>query len=266
MTTHDSDTTVDDLARVAERFHDIGEHLRTMTHRDPLEAVAAMAVRQIERAEWASITRLEDGKFTTVAATDDRARESDAIQYSVGSGPCLDAIVQDAVYRPSDLKRCHQWPDFGPRIAKEMGVESMLSYRLLQQGGSAAIDGLNIYSRGRDAFSDEDVLVGLMIATHGSMAAVATANARKVAHLQQALLSSREIGTAMGVLMSRHGVTRDQAFDLLRMASQNSNRKLREVADEVSETGELPLTGRDGDRGAGRGGGRVGGEGERLEA
>lgn len=242
MTTHDSTTmTAGDLGRVAERFQDIGEHLAKMTHRDPLEAVAAMAVEQIDRAEWASITRLEDGEFRTVAATDDRARESDSIQYAVGSGPCIDAIVQDAVFRPSDLKHCPEWPEFGQRIAQEMGVESMLSYRLLQQGGGDTIDGLNIYSRGRDAFSDEDVLIGLMIATHGSMAAVATANARKVAHLQQALLSSREIGTAMGVLMSSHGVTRDQAFDLLRMASQNSNRKLREVADEVAETGELPL-------------------------
>lgn len=248
MTSIGTTATIGDLARVADRFHDIGEHLRKMTHRDPLEAVAAMAVEQIERAEWASITRLEDGAFTTVATTDDRACESDAIQYSVGSGPCLDAILDDAVYHPSDLKRCTQWPEFGRRIAKEMGVESMLSYRLLQQGGGTTIDGLNIYSRGRGAFSDEDVLIGLMIATHGSVAAVATANARKVENLQKALLSSREIGTAMGVIMTRHGVTRDQAFDLLRMASQHSNRKLREVADEVAVTGELPLSGGAGSR------------------
>ncbi|MCU1537879.1 MAG: hypothetical protein JWP82_2230 [Humibacillus sp.] len=241
MTSHDGGTTVDDLARVVTRFQDIGDHLSKMTHRDPLEAVAAMAVEQIDRAEWASVTRLEGGKFRTVAATDDRARESDAVQYAVGSGPCLDAIVQNAVFRPSDLKRCPEWPEFGRQIAADMGVESMLSFRLLQQGGGEAIDGLNIYSRARNAFSDEDALTGLMVATHGSMAAVATANARKVAHLQQALLSSRVIGTAMGVIMSRHNVTRDQAFDLLRMASQNSNRKLRDVADEVTDTGELPL-------------------------
>jgi len=33
---------------------------------------------------------------------------------------------------------------------------------------------------------------------------------------------------------------RDQAFGLLRMASQNSNRKLHDVALEVTETGALP--------------------------
>jgi AmiR/NasT family two-component response regulator len=44
----------------------------------------------------------------------------------------------------------------------------------------------------------------------------------------------------MGVLMARHRVTRDQAFGLLRMASQNSNRKLHDVALQVADTGSLP--------------------------
>ncbi|TQN46234.1 ANTAR domain-containing protein [Humibacillus xanthopallidus] len=237
----DDDTTTDDLGRVAERFRDIGDHLRKMTHRDPLEAVARMAVELIDRAEWASITRLADGEFTTVALTDDMACEADAIQYSVGSGPCLDAIIDDAVYRPSDLSHCEKWPEFGRRVSRELGVESMLSYRLLKETDDESIHGLNIYSRGRAAFDDDDVLVGLMIATHGALAAQSVVDARKIDNLQQALVSNREIGTAMGVLMTRHHVTRDQAFDLLRMASQNSNRKLRDVALDVAETGELPL-------------------------
>ena len=62
----------------------------------------------------------------------------------------------------------------------------------------------------------------------------------QVENLQRALLSNREIGVAMGVLMTRHHVTRDQAFGLLRMASQNSNRKLHDVALEVTDTGALP--------------------------
>lgn len=246
MASDDDTQTTGDLGRVAEQFREIGDHLRKMTHRDPLEAVARMAVELIDRAEWASITRFADGAFSTVALTDEKACEADAIQYAVGSGPCLDAIIQDAIYRPGDLRRCPQWPEFGRRVSQEVGVESMLSYRLLKETGDEAIDGLNIYSRGREAFDDDDVLVGLMIATHGALAAQSIVNARKVENLQKALISNREIGTAMGVLMSRHHVTRDQAFDLLRIASQNSNRKLRDVAVDVAETGELPLPARSG--------------------
>ena len=247
----DSDTaTVSELARVAERFRDIGDHLRKMTHRDPLEAVARMAVELIDRAEWACITRYADGEFSTAALTDEKAGKADAIQYAVGSGPCLDAIIQNAVFRPSDLGHCKEWPEFGRRVSQEVGVESMLSYRLLKEGGDDdVIEGLNIYSRGRDAFDDDDVLVGLMVATHGALAAQSIVNARKVENLQKALLSNREIGTAMGVLMARHHVTRDQAFDLLRIASQNANRKLRDVAVEVAESGELPLPARRTDTG-----------------
>ncbi len=46
---------------------------------------------------------------------------------------------------------------------------------------------------------------------------------------------------AMGVVMATYKVTRDQAFDLLRVASQNSNRKLADIATEVIDTGALSL-------------------------
>jgi AmiR/NasT family two-component response regulator len=58
--------------------------------------------------------------------------------------------------------------------------------------------------------------------------------------LEAALGSSREIGMAMGVLMSRGRTSQDEAFDLLRRASQHLNRKLRDVAANVIETGVLP--------------------------
>jgi AmiR/NasT family two-component response regulator len=55
-----------------------------------------------------------------------------------------------------------------------------------------------------------------------------------------ALQTSREIGIAMGVLMQKYKITRDEAFSLLRMASQALHRKLALIAVEVAETGELP--------------------------
>lgn len=60
-------------------------------------------------------------------------------------------------------------------------------------------------------------------------------------HLQRALASNREIGAAMGILMIEHKLTGDQAFDLLRRASQHSHRKLAALAAEVAETGVLDL-------------------------
>jgi DNA-binding response OmpR family regulator len=57
--------------------------------------------------------------------------------------------------------------------------------------------------------------------------------------LQMALTSNRQIGVAVGVLMAREKVTSERAFDLLRRRSNHTNRKLRDVAEEVALTGQL---------------------------
>ena len=63
---------------------------------------------------------------------------------------------------------------------------------------------------------------------------------REIANLQIALQTSRQIGMAVGVLMCRNGWTEDRAFDALRDASQRQHRKLRDLAQEVVLTGDLP--------------------------
>lgn len=62
----------------------------------------------------------------------------------------------------------------------------------------------------------------------------------KIAHLEAALISSRRIGAAIGILMARRQATYDQAFELLRVASQHGHRKLRDVAEDVIFTGDMP--------------------------
>ncbi len=59
------------------------------------------------------------------------------------------------------------------------------------------------------------------------------------ANLQLALASHREIGVAIGIVMTRYLITRDAAFELLRTASQHSNRKLVDLAAHVIDTGDV---------------------------
>ena len=60
-----------------------------------------------------------------------------------------------------------------------------------------------------------------------------------VAHLQIALRSSRQIGAALGILMTTLKITDQGALDLLKSASQRTNVKLRDLADDVIRTGVL---------------------------
>jgi AmiR/NasT family two-component response regulator len=62
----------------------------------------------------------------------------------------------------------------------------------------------------------------------------------KAEGLQLALKHSRDIGAAVGVLMSQHKMQQSEAFELLRQTSQDQNRKLYELAMDVVNTGELP--------------------------
>ena len=73
--------------------------------------------------------------------------------------------------------------------------------------------------------------------TLGEQLAVAK---RHVANLEHALATSRCIGMAIGIVMERRGVTSSAAWDLLRQISQRRNRKLREVAEQIVFTGDIP--------------------------
>ena len=61
-----------------------------------------------------------------------------------------------------------------------------------------------------------------------------------LAGMRAAMSSRAVIEQAKGILMERWKFTQDQAFTALSRASQNTNIKLRDVADELVRTGALP--------------------------
>jgi hypothetical protein len=236
----DSSDLAGALVALAEDFVGLGSTALDITDgRDLLEAVARMGQARIDGAEWVSITTLTGRDFQTVASTDPRAVAADLIQYEVNSGPCVDAILDDTTFHVSDLVQDDRWPAFGPRVAREVGAHSMLSFRLALED-QRTIAALNVYSSKVDAFDPSGVATGALVATYGALGLNSLAGRRRAEHLQRALESAREIGIAIGVLMSSGKLTRDQAFQQLRETSQNGNRKLRDVAVYVAETGRLP--------------------------
>ena len=68
------------------------------------------------------------------------------------------------------------------------------------------------------------------------------ANHRMRANLQQAIDTRDIIGQAKGILMERHRVSAEHAFQLLITLSQQSHRKLKEVAEELTLTGTFEPT------------------------
>ena len=222
--------------RLAEVF---GEIARTLIAAGDVQAtldeILRLAVSTIDGAESAAISLVAKRVVTTRAASSDAARAVDAIQYETGEGPCLDAIRDHEVFRTDELAAERRWPNFAQRATEATGIVSMLSIRLFIDGDT--MGALSLYSAGKSAFADDALAIASVFAAH---AAVALSTAREHAGLQEALGSRDLIGQAKGILMTREGITAKQAFAELAAASQHLNRKLRDVADDVATTGELP--------------------------
>lgn len=203
--------------------------------RDTLEKAVQMSTEIIEACELAGISVVHPEGIDTPTATHEELRRIDQWQYEIGEGPCLEALRQEDVITSGDLANDDRWPKWGQQIARELGVQSSLSYRLFTTGRS--LGALNLFSRRTNAFTDEDVLDGLALAAH---VAVALAAAMKEDQLLHALRTRTTIGQAQGILMERFDIDADHAFDVLRRVSSQSNRKLREVAAELVQSRRTP--------------------------
>ncbi|HET7719043.1 MAG TPA: GAF and ANTAR domain-containing protein [Acidimicrobiales bacterium] len=201
-----------------------------------LQKICDLAVETIDGCDHAGISFLKGRKVDTPAASDDVPRMVDAIQYEVSEGPCLDAIRDHEVFETGDLGREDRWPHFASRAQRETGITSMLCFRLFVEGDT--IGALNLYSKAGNAFGEESRTVGLVFAAH---AAVALSSAIHDEQMEEALQSRDLIGQAKGILMAREGITADQAFDMLRRASQRLNVKLRDVAGGIVERSAAPV-------------------------
>lgn len=229
------------LVELAEAMRALSDRAGAADGPSALDELVLMTVERLPAARWASLTVLRGGRFRTEASTHEGAARADQLQYELGSGPCVDAVLDDSVYVTGDVGADERWGTWGRRVHTELGVTSVLAHRLGLLDGSDAIAALNVYADERDAFDDASVAMGLVLATHASLLVTSTLARDRAANLLRGLESNREIGVAMGILMQQHRLTRDQAFDVLRVASQDSNRKLVDIAAEVADTGTLAI-------------------------
>jgi GAF domain-containing protein len=210
---------------------------------DTLEQVVAVAVHTIEGCDFAGLFLLEGGVIVTPVRTDQVVEVIDTLQRESGQGPCLDAIAERIMVYGDDLQSDDRWASFGPDAAGR-GIRSALALPLTTNG---AIGAINLYARYPAAFGVVDRAKGVILASLASVAINAAHSLedeeRRIENLHSALSSREVIGQAQGILMERERIAADQAFDVLRRASQYLNIKLREVAQTLVDTGERPETG-----------------------
>ena len=225
------------------------------TLQETLQRVTDLGVQAIESADMTGLTLLDGDRPTTAVFSHPTAPEVDAVQYAAGTGPCLDGSRQQRSFRIDSTVDEERWGEFC-RAAAAKGIHSVLSLPLAVAG--RGLGALNFYAGAPNAFSEDDEEVGRLFARQ---AAVALANAEAywgattlAVQLKQALTSRAVIDQAKGIIMGLQGCSADEAFDVLRRASQRENRKLRDIAQDMVERAQrLPKAGptpKDGDRGS----------------
>jgi len=198
---------------------------------DLLTQVAKFAVQAIPGADGAGLTLIENGRSDTVVTSAEFVRDVDDIQYSINEGPCITAAATAEPVRSGSLGADRRWPRFGPRVGR-MGVHSVLSLPLLTD--DAVVGAMNVYAHPKEAFDERAERVGQLFAVP---AAIAVQNAQILAqtqrlteNLQRAMTNRAVIDQAIGIIISRTGMTPDEAFDRLRTRSQNEHIKVSAVA------------------------------------
>jgi hypothetical protein len=221
---------------LAAQLGDLARSLQGQDSTDSLlDDVVAAAVVLIPGVDEGSISMVV-GRERVISRnpSGELPRVVDELQAETGEGPCLDAVFTEQTVRVPDMAHEERWPRFAARAAAA-GAASMLTFQLYVLGDN--LGALNLYSRRPFAFDEESERVGLLFATH---AAVALVGSQQREHLERGMDTRDLIGQAKGILMERYQIDGPRAFLLLSRVSEQSHRKLRDVAEQLSRTGQLP--------------------------
>ncbi|WP_162260807.1 ANTAR domain-containing protein [Nocardioides sp. Soil805] len=195
---------------------------------DTLAAIAAAAAVSVPDIDQVGISVIHrGGEIETRAATGQLVWDLDGLQYELGEGPCVSAMLDEPVVVVDDIRNDQRWPRFAPRAAAA-GLRAQMAVRLYHE--DSTIGALNMYATEATTIHRDAPEAAELFAAH---AALALGRARREEQLHEALQTRKLIGQAIGVLMERYGIDEDRAFGFLVRASSTSNVKLREVAREV---------------------------------
>ncbi len=207
------------------------------TERDPLHIVERIAghAQSALVCEDAGIMLFNgSGRIELGTTTSTRVLAVDREQLELKQGPCIDAMAGTDMFLIADTETDSRWPLWTPIVAS-LGLRSVLSVRL--ETNEREFGSLNLYDTAPGAFDRDDLAVAKIFAQHASVALAETNNET---NLLLAMDARKTIGQAQGILMERYKIDPGAAFDVLRRYSQDTNTKLRLVAQMIIDRRDLP--------------------------
>ena len=162
----------------------------------------------------------------------------DIVAQVPGSPGVLAAATMSTVHCPDlALEDRPALRDFAAATVQRTMVRATMAFALQLRGRLIGV--LNLYCTDPADLHQLAQERAHAIADHAAIIIGTRELEQRADNLEVALQNSRIIGAAIGILVERHRITKDAAFDILRVASQKLNRKLSVVADELVATGSI---------------------------
>ena len=221
--------TLSKFALVLPARYDLGSALSQLTE----------SVTRVLGLSGSGVTMVEGGRLRFVTAVNEASGELELAQEEQQAGPCRDAFDSGEVVRVTDVREeSARWPEFSA-IATRVVVAGVAGIPMRLD--DKVIGALNLYSAQPRQWCDEDIAIARVLA---DVATSYVVNASKLsqeeqlsAQLQEALESRVIIEQAKGITASKHSITVDQAYQLIRGHARRNNASLRVVAEAIVTVG-----------------------------
>ncbi|MFP5282046.1 MAG: ANTAR domain-containing protein [Actinomycetes bacterium] len=196
-------------------------------------------VRDVTGAEWAEFVETRAGRMSVLVSTEPAlTAELMRTRIETHEPPDPSDALASQTVLIQDLAVDSPWPAFGRLAAARTPVRSaVLPYVVVADRVSAVMP---VFDRRIGHFTPERENYVRLVAALAALTLSRLAALDKAYHLAIGLETRQRVGVAIGILATKNsGLTPDAAFDLLRVTSQHSNRKLRDLAEEVIAAHEL---------------------------
>jgi PAS domain S-box-containing protein len=227
-------------ATIQELGHLTGLQLLVGDH-DPLAPLIARIITGSSAVLPGHVLVIRLEHEASIASSDELGGLLAAAESELGEGPGLDVTATMGVIDLTGVELGRRWPHLGRR-ALDLRARAVCSVPIVVEG--EPVGTVTAWRTSDDAPAEP---VGPFLSVVAEHLAIAHANRslyREViergANLERALEHRGVIERAKGMIMCASGVAADEAFAILRVTSQHSNRKLRAVALDVVE-GRMPF-------------------------
>jgi hypothetical protein len=211
--------------------------------------IAQLAADRVAAVDYASVTAVREGAYTTVAASSELAVAVDEVQYAEQGGPCLEPLHTGTPAPVPDITATMAWPGFRDQAFK-MGLRASVSVPLFA-GSGEPVAVLNLYAHDAAAMAPLTEAVWNVykpdpVAVGREVADLEPGAADLMAGLTEAFAVRATIQQAVGVIMARKAVGALDAYLSLRARAAETGSSLTTTAaaliQQLSDHGDRPNT------------------------